>query len=224
MITTAYVEGLQRCLIDNERISYENEKVAEADAAALGHGLEQFGADMGALATEGADINAAHVIASGLCKMAEYEDEDSKVAIIEETLDALQEQGVLKLAAAPGDNNVPAGHNPGRVAKGESSAKKTDHDEELSNAIPNTHKRKDVFHAHPGKTSVRGGVIGSEKNHPDAEGRGSVSKNLDKELSNAVPNTHKRPNVHGAPGHTKTKGGVVGSEKQASLSSYLASL
>ena len=224
MITTAYVEGLQRCLLDNGRLGYESEKVAEADAAALGHGLELLGTDMGSLATEGADINAAHVIASGLCKMAEYDDEESKVAIIEETLGALQDQGLLKTSSSSGDNNVVSGHNPGRVARGERSARHSDHDEELSNAVHNTAHRNSVFHPSPGKTSVRGGTIGAEKGAPGANSQGPVSKNLDKELSNAVPNTHRRPNVHGKPGHTATKGGVIGAEKQASLSSFLASL
>lgn len=224
MITTAYVRGVQRCMLENEVLAYDNEKVAEADAEAIAHGLASLDGNEGVLATDGADLGVTDTIAIALSKMSETDDSNEKIACIDEMLEKLSE-------SAPGDNNVVAGAKPGKVAKGESSAKKTDHDEELSNAVDNTAHRPNVFNAHPGKTGVKGGTIGSEKSHPGANGQGPVAKDHDKELSNAVPNTAHRPNVHGKPGHTATKGGTVGKEsaqpkheKKAELSDFLARL
>lgn len=227
MIATAYVVGVRNCMIDRGVLAYENEKVAEADAEALGHAFEQLGGDEGTLATDGATPEVTDTIAIALSKMSSTDDEQEKIAHIEEAI-----EGVTKLAGLePGNNNTVAGLKPGSVAKGETDAKKTDKNEELSNSVDNTAKRPNVFSPSPGKTGVKGGTIGSEKGAVGANGQGPVAKDLGKELSNAVPATVKRPNYYGKPGKTGTKGGTIGSEreqpkheKQASLSDFLARL
>ena len=227
MIATAYVVGVRNCMLERDVLAYENEKVAEADAAALGYALEQLGGNEGVLATDGATPEVTDTIAIALSKMAECDDEQEKIAHIEEAVEEISKLAGLE----PGDNLVSSGLKPGKVARGESSARKTDKDEELSNAVANTAKRPDVFSPKPGKTGLKGGTIGSEKGHPDADAQGAVHRDLDKELSNAVSNTAHRPNVYGKPGKTATKGGTIGSEKdhpklekQASLSDFLARL
>jgi hypothetical protein len=212
-------------MVDREVLAYENEKVAEADAEALGHALEQLGGE-GVLATDGATAEVTDVIAIALSKMSETDDEQEKVAHIEEAVEE-----ITKIASSPGNNNVVAGAHPGKVAKGESSAKSTDHKKELTNAVANTRDRPNVFSPTPGKSGVKGGTIGAEKAHPGAEGKSTPVKDHDKELSNAVPNTAHRRNYFGAPGKTGIKGGVIGTEKdapkhekQASLSDFLARL
>lgn len=236
MITSAYIKGVQRYMVENDLVRYASEEQAEGDAEQLGGAVEeQLPVDQGAIAQEGAAPQATHIVAQALSEMAQHAAEDAQVAgakaeVVQNAISAIAKTGSLKYASSPGDNNVVAGHRPGRVAGGESSAQSSDHDEELSNAVDNTAKRQSYFNPNPGKTGLKGGVIGKESAHPGANAQGPVSPDHDQELSNAVPNTAHRPSYHGAPGKTDLKGGKIGNErpnngeKNASLSNYLASL
>lgn len=235
-VSMAYIQGVQASLAQAGIVNYANEEAASEDAAMLGQGVqEQLPIDQGGLATEGAAPQETVVIAKALEEMAEQAGSEAGVAkakaeIVQNAVSALSGAGAgeetAKFAAeagALGDNLVVAGYKPGYVAAGESNAKATDHDQELSNAIDNTSHREDVFHSMPGYQADEGkGYIGSEAPHPGAEGNPGQVEDLDQELSNAVSNTKDRPNYHGAPGSQSDEDkGHIGTEK---LSSVLARL
>jgi len=214
-------------------VNYASAEEAAGDAEALSEAIEgNLPVDRGGLASEGAAPDETEAVAQALAAMAAQGDPEEKVAAIREALDRLSSGQVTKFSkfavdsGSPGDNNVVAGHKPGHRAAGESDASSTDHDEELSNAMPNTVHREDVFHSRPGVQANRGkGAIGAEGAHPGAEGNPGQHRDHNRELSNAVPTTVERPNVHGAPGRQSDSGkGTIGVEKGASLSAILARL
>ena len=235
-ISMAYIQGIQSSLVENGLVRYAMEEEANADAAQLGQGMEQMPVDQGGLAAEGAAPEETQVIAQALGEMAAEAGEQAQVASAK--ADIVQE-AVTKVASfrktefskfameakAPGDNNVIAGHKPGSIAAGESNAKKTDKDTELTNAVDNTVHREDVFHSMPGVQSDKNkGHIGSEAPHPGKTGTGAAVGDL-KELVNAMPNTRERANAHGGPGEQADEmKGEIGVEKGASLSSVLSKL
>lgn len=227
MIYTNYVEGVQRALWEADYVGYESEKTAAEDAAALGGAMEEHLPEgQGEVAAEGAPPEATKVVAQALQQMAQQAGSDAQVAhakaeIVQNAISALAEGGAMKTAAVSG--NTVAGHNPGRVAKGESSARSTDMKRRLANQVPDDENRKSVFSPMPGKTSLKGPMIGKESAHPMAQGKGGQVRD-GKTLANAMDDDQHRTTGYGAPGRTSLKAPMQGAEKKASLADYLARL
>jgi len=236
-IPMAYIQGVQAKLLDAGVIQYPNEKIAMEDAQNLGQSLEQqTPVDQGGLATEGAAPEETQAVATALMDMAEQAGEEAQVAgakaqIVQEAVSKVASYRPSKFskfsaeAGAPGDNNIVAGHKPGKIAPGESSARKEDLNKELANAMPVTAERPAYWNSKPGQQIDEGkGEIGQERDHEGRNAQGGMVPDS-RELSNAVPNTKERPNYHGGPGDQKDEDkGHVGTEKGASLSDVLARL
>jgi hypothetical protein len=235
-IPTAYVQGVQAKLIDAGALSYVNEKIAMEDAQQLGTGMDDnMSVDQGGLATEGASTGETQAVAAALVDMAEQAGEEAQMAsakadIVKDAISkvaSLHQDEFTKFAEpSPGDNNTVAGHKPGKISAGEGSAKREDLNKELTNAVPATAERPAYWNSMPGgQKDEDKGHVGVESAGVGADGQGPVSKNLNKELVNAVSNTKERPNAHGGPGHQSDEDkGHVGTEKAASLSDILSQL
>lgn len=239
-IATAYVQGIQSSMYNKGLLNYASEQAAAVDAQVLGSAIEEkVACDLGGLATEGASLRETEAIADTLLALTKTANVNEKNDIIHNCISSLPllekdahskfaEEGDKDSAGKPADNNVVAGHASGSLAAGEENAKKDDLNKELSNAVTNTADRPSYFNSLPGQQADKDkGHVGVERNHEGADAQGAVSPNLNKELSNAVPNTATRANDHGAPGKQKDADkGHVGTEKAASttLSNLLAQL
>jgi hypothetical protein len=232
MIKRAYILGVQDALRQAEVVKYANEEEAAADAATLSGALDELPVDEGAMATEEVAPEATAQIATAVVQMAqeagaEAEAAKAKADIAAQAAAEIAKTGSLKMAEAPADNNVVAGHEAGSVAAGESTAKATDKNEELETAVPNTAERENYFSPMPGQQADGNkGHVGTEAN--DAPPATPAGKSTDKneELATSVPNTSEREDVHGAPGHQADadKGHIGTEEKQSSLLDRLARL
>lgn len=214
MITTSYVSGIQLALAEQGAVKYASEEEAAFDAEIIGEAIdENLPVDQASLATEGADAHSTAKIAEALIELNGQSSEEKVAEIISDFLNKIA-------AAAPGDNNVVAGHAPGRVAPGEASAKKTDDDPHMATALKTDIHRDTGFSPSPGKSKIHGGTIGTEKGH--AVARHAVKDKIKAMVTAMADNAH-RAEHHGKPGHQADKGkGAQGQETK--LSEYLASL
>lgn len=209
MITSSYVSGIQAALIEHGAVKYASEDDANFDAELLGEAIdENIPVDQASLASEGADTSSTARIAEALIELSEKTAED-KADVVGEFLSKLAAETV-------------AGGAPGKVAPGESSAKKSDLKKRLSNQVEDDEHRATGFKSTPGHTSVKGGTVGHESGHGVT--RQKVKEKI-KALATQVADDAHRSTHHGAPGHQADSGkGRIGTEKAASLTEYLASL
>lgn len=233
MIKRAYVLGVRDALIERGVVKYATEEEANQDAGIMSEALEQAPVGGEEMAEDEVQPEATATIAAAVVNMAQEAGQQAEAAkakadIAADAAAELAKTGALKIAAAaPGDDNVVAGHNPGSVAAGESSAKADDHKKELASAVPNTAEREDYFGSPGHQADEDEGHIGDEGLQPDAEGTPGIAglRDLNKELASAVPNTADREDYHGGPGEQADEGkGTIGTEKISNLYDRLSRL